>query len=261
MTLWLGSLWFAPNGLQDYARKGRRMDGIYVPYWTFDADTATSYSGRRGDDYYVSQTRTVNGKSEPYQERRTRWRSVAGQVSRFFNDVLVMASHSLPRAYTDALEPWNLSDLTPYRPDFLSGLVAEAYGVGLEEGLTEARTKMDAVIDGDIRRDIGGDHQQITSKQTTMNDVTFKHVLLPVWMAAYKFQDRSFRFVVNGQTGKVQGERPWSKWKIALAVIAGLILAGIALYLYDLYQGGGSVSFDGGPIIEQGDGPSWLNEN
>ena len=260
MTEWLGSLWFAPNGLRDYARKGRKMDGIYVPYWTFDADTATSYRGQRGDDYYVTRTRTVNGKTQTYQERRTRWRSVSGRVSRFFNDVLVMASHSLPRAHTDALEPWDLAALTPYRPDFLSGFAAEAYGVSLEEGLTEARAKMDLVIDQDIRRDIGGDHQRITSKQTALTDVTFKHVLLPVWMAAYKFQDESFRFVVNGQTGKVQGERPWSKWKIALAVIAGLILAGLALYLYGLYEGGGSVSFGGGFPIDAGAGPSWLNE-
>lgn len=260
MTRWLGSLWFAPNGLQEYARKGRRMDGIYVPYWTFDADTQTSYRGQRGDNYYVTRTRTVNGKTQTYQERRTRWRSVSGHVSRFFDDVLVMASNSLPREHTDALEPWDLGQLAPYRPDYLSGLKAEAYGVGLEDGLRAARAKMDAVIEMDIRRDIGGDHQRITARDTAMTDVTFKHVLLPVWMAAYRFGDRSFRFVVNGQTGKVQGERPWSKWKIAFAVLLALIVGGVALYLYDLYQGGGSISWDGGISIERGDGPSWLDE-
>lgn len=260
LTRWLGSLWFAPNRLRDYARKGRRMDGIYVPYWTFDADTATSYRGQRGDNYTVSRTVMRDGKPTRVSETRIRWRSVSGHVSRFFNDVLVMASRSLPRSHTDALEPWDLAALTPYRADFLSGFAAEAYGVGLEEGLAEARAKMDAVIDQDIRRDIGGDHQRITSKRTEMTDVTFKHVLLPVWMAAYRFRDRSFRFVVNAQTGKVQGERPWSRWKIALAVIAGLILAGVAAYLYSLYEGGGSVSFDGGFSVDPGAGPSWLDE-
>jgi ribosomal protein S27E len=258
MTAWLGSLWFAPNGLRDYARRGRKMDGIYVPYWTFDAQTDTTYRGQRGDDYYVTKTRTVNGKTQIYQERHTRWRNVSGRVARFFDDVLVMASNSLPRAHTDGLEPWNLCALAPYRPDYLSGFTSEAYGIGLEDGLREARAKMDAVIDSDIRHDIGGDHQRISAKDTSMTDVTFKHVLLPVWMAAYRFQDQSFRFVVNGQTGKVQGERPWSKWKIALAVIAGLILAGIAAYLYALYGEGGSASFDGG--FTPGTGPSWLDE-
>ncbi len=60
---------------------------------------------------------------------------------------------------------------------------------------------------------------------------TFKHVLLPIWMAAYKYNGKSFRFVVNGQTGKVQGERPYSAWKIAFAVLAALILGGIAFYI------------------------------
>jgi hypothetical protein len=111
----------------------------------------------------------------------------------------------------------------------------------LEEGFALARAKMDQVIEGDIRQDIGGDHQQISSKQTIVSDVTFKHVLLPVWMAAYRFQDRSFRFVVNGQTGKVQGERPWSKWKIFMAVLLGLILAGGAAYLYQWAQANGYI--------------------
>lgn len=272
MTRWLGSLWFAPNGLQEYARKGRKMDGIYVPYWTFDAQTETDYRGQRGDHYYVTRTRTVNGKTQTYQERRTRWRSASGHVQRFFDDVLVMASHTLPKEHTEALEPWDLGALAPYRPDYLSGLKAEAYTVELEEGLKEARAKMDLVIDQDIRRDIGGDEQRITSKSTHMSDVTFKHVLLPVWMAAYRFQDRSFRFVVNAQTGKVQGERPWSKWKIALAVIAALIAAGVGFYIWDLTQNGGEI-FGGGATIDggtpdwlnerpavPGDGPSWLNE-
>jgi DNA-directed RNA polymerase subunit RPC12/RpoP len=238
---WLGSLWFAPNGLRDYARQGRKLDGIYVPYWTFDADTATDYRGQRGDDYYVTRTRTVNGKTQTYQEKHTRWRSVSGHVTRFFNDVLVMASNSLPRTHTDALEPWDLGALALYRPDYLSGFAAEAYQVELEEGFTLARAKMDLVIEQDIRRDIGGDHQRITSKQTQMSDVTFKHVLLPVWMAAYRFQDRSFRFVVNGQTGKVQGERPWSKWKIFFAVLLALILAGGAAYLYQWAEANGYI--------------------
>jgi hypothetical protein len=91
-----------------------------------------------------------------------------------------------------------------------------------------------------------------------MSDVTFKHVLLPVWMAAYKFQDRSFRFVVNGQTGKVQGERPWSKWKIAFAILLALVLAVAGAYTYDWYQGG--AGFEGGVTLPAGDAPSWLNE-
>lgn len=238
MTAWLGRLWFAPNGLQDYARKGRAMAGIYVPYWTFDAQTETDYRGQRGDDYYESRTVTRNGKTETERVRKTRWRNVRGHVARFFDDVLVLASKSLPKAHTDALEPWNLTRLTPYQPQFLSGFRAEGYQIGLEEGFGLARGIMDRVIDGDIRGDIGGDHQRITWKDTDVRDVTFKHVLLPVWMAAYKFNGRTFRFVVNGQTGKVRGERPWSWVKITIAVIVALIVAGGIAYGLSLMEGG-----------------------
>lgn len=230
MNDWLGSLWFAPNGLKEYARKGRKMNGIYVPYWTFDADTKTQYSGQRGDDYYETQTVIRDGKRQTVQVRKTRWRNVSGRVARFFDDVLVLASRSLPKKYTDALQPWDLSALLPYSADFLAGFRAEGYQVELTDGYTEGRQIMDATILRDIKFDIGGDHQRVSSVNTAVKDVTFKHILLPVWLAAYKYRGKTYRFVVNGQSGKVQGERPYSAWKIAFAVILGLIGAAIVGY-------------------------------
>ncbi len=231
MTDWLGRLWFAPNGLKEYARKGRRMKGIYVPYWTYDADTRSRYKGQRGDDYYETQTRVVNGKRESHRVRKTRWRRVSGRVARDFDDVLVLASDSLPRDYTDALEPWDLGELLPYQPHYLAGYLAEGYVVELEPGYAIARQKMDAVIASDIRRDIGGDRQRIEAVDTDVSDITFKHILLPVWLAAYKYGGKSYRFVVNARTGKVKGERPYSAWKIAFAVLLGVLAAGAFMYL------------------------------
>ena len=225
MTAWLGKLWFAPGGLQDYARKGRRMQGIYVPYWTFDADTTSRYRGERGTVYYVTRTVTRNGETRQVREQRVRWRPVSGRVARFFDDVLVLASKSLPKRYTDALEPWDLTRLVPYQPEYLAGFRAEAYQIELRDGFAEARAKMDRQIERDVRFDIGGDRQRIRSIDTNVSDVTFKHVLLPVWMAAYKYRGKTYRFVVNGQSGRVQGERPWSAWKIAAAVVLGLVVA------------------------------------
>lgn len=228
MNDWLGSLWFAPNGLQDYARKGRQMNGIYVPYWTFDAETASRYTGQRGTHYYVTQTVMRNGKATQVRIRKTRWRSVSGQVARFFDDVLVLASKSLPKKHTDGLEPWDLSALEPYKPDYLAGFRAEGYQIALEDGFTQARAYMDRMIARDVKYDIGGDDQRIGQIDTQISDVTFKHILLPVWLAAYKYRGQSYQFVVNGRTGRVQGERPYSAWKIGFAVIIGLILAASA---------------------------------
>lgn len=236
MTDWLGRLWFAPNGLQDYARKGRRMTGIYVPYWTFDADTKSSYRGEHGTVYYETRRVVRNGKSETVRVAKVRWRPASGKVARFFDDVLVLASRSLPKKYTDALEPWDLSELEPYQPEYLAGFRAESYSVALDDGYHEARTYMDRVIMRDVKFDIGGDRQRVHDIDTRVSDVTFKHILLPVWLAAYKYRGKSYRFVVNGRTGAVQGERPWSVWKIAIAVILGLILAAGIGYVAALNQ-------------------------
>ncbi|WP_425037887.1 primosomal protein N' (replication factor Y) - superfamily II helicase [Primorskyibacter sp. S187A] len=230
MSEWLGSLWFAPNGLQDYARKGRKMQGIYVPYWTFDAETKSRYAGERGTVYYETRTVTRNGKRERVQVAKVRWRRVSGRVARFFDDVVVLASRSLPKRFTDGLQPWDLTAMEPYRPEFLAGFRAEGYQVPLDEGFTEARAIMDATIARDVRFDIGGDRQRIHDIDTRLSDVTFKHVLLPVWLAAYKYRGTTYRFVVNGRTGRVQGERPWSTLKITLATLAGLLIAAIIGY-------------------------------
>lgn len=237
MTDWLGRLWFAPNGLQAYARKGRRMEGIYVPYWTFDAQTASRYAGERGVIYYDTMTVVRDGKRQTVQVPRVRWTPARGQVARFFDDVLVLASTSLPKRFTDALQPWDLTALQPYLPQYLAGFRAEAYQVDLDAGFTEARGLMDRQIERDVRFDIGGDQQRIHRIDTRISDVTFKHVLLPVWLAAYKYRGQTYRFVVNGQTGRVQGERPWSAWKIALAVVLGALAAAAVGYGVALNEG------------------------
>lgn len=240
MVAWLGKLWFAPNGLQEYARKGRLLSGVYVPWWTFDAATRTRYTGQRGDYYYVTETRAVmvDGRQQmqQVQVRKTRWTPVSGWVSRFFDDHLVMASTSLPRDHADRLAPWDLTQLEPYRPDFLAGLRAESYTVDLPQGHTIARDHMERVIAEDARRAIGGDEQRLSRLDTDWSDQTFKHILLPVWMAAYRYNGKAYRFIVNGQTGKVQGERPWSVWKITLAVVFVACLAAGAAYIGGLQR-------------------------
>ncbi|MCP5074423.1 MAG: primosomal protein N' (replication factor Y) - superfamily II helicase [Rhodobacteraceae bacterium] len=234
MTNWLGRLWFAPGGLKEYARKGRKMQGIYVPYWTYDADTKSRYTGQRGDAYYETrQVRVVvDGKPKMRQEkiRKVRWSNARGRVARFFDDVLVLGSASLPKRYTDALGPWDLSDLAPYRPEYLAGFRAEGYTVSLEDGFDEAQAYMNRMIRRDVKFAIGGDEQRISNIDTDIDRQTFKHILLPVWLAAYKYRGRTFRFVVNGRTGAVQGERPYSAMKITIAVVLGLLVAGAVGY-------------------------------
>ena len=167
---------------------------------------------------------------------KTRWTSVSGMVYDDFDDVLVLASDSLPRAKTESLEPWDLENLAPYQVEYLSGFQSEAYQVNLEDGFVKAKEKMSRVIESSIRRDIGGDHQRIHSVKTQWNNVTFKHILLPIWINAYRYNNKSYRFVINARTGEVQGERPWSAVKIALAVL-GAAVVGTGIYCLVQYFG------------------------
>lgn len=232
---WLHSLWFAPNALRKMANNEDRLAGMYVPYWTYDCRTTSQYSGQRGDDYWTTETymQTISGKSQTATRRvkRTRWRWVSGSVVDDFNDVLVLASTSLPVKYAEELEPWDIENFTPFREEYLSGFRAESYHVELNTGFDRAKVIMDGHIRTTICRDIGGDHQRISSVQSQYHGITFKHVLLPIWISAYRFQDRVFRFLVNGRTGEVQGERPWSKWKIGLTIAAAVILVGTIIAL------------------------------
>jgi len=230
MERWFGRLWFAPNGLRQYARRGRPMDGIYVPHWTFDADTRSAYTGERGTIYYETRWVMRDGKRVRQQVAKVRWSPARGRVARFFDDVLVLASRSLPESFARALPPWDLAALEPYSPEYLAGFRAEAYTIDLAEAFTDARAQMDRTIERDVRFDIGGDRQRVHRIETQVSDVTFKHVLLPVWVAAYRYRGESYRFLVNGQTGRVQGERPYSAWKIAVAIALALIAAGAIGY-------------------------------
>jgi len=230
---WLNGLWFAPNDLKKYARQKGKLAGLYIPYWTYDAATSTRYRGERGDDYQVEERYTgSDGKSETRTVTKTRWTSVSGYVRNDFDDVLVVASKSLPDKHVDSLEPWDLANLASFDPKFLSGFKTESYQVDVKDGFETAKVKMDVVIRSSINHDIGGDHQRISSMDTSYSNITFKHILLPIWLSAYRYNDKVFRFMVNGRTGEVQGERPWSWIKITLAIIAALIVIGVIIYFF-----------------------------
>ena len=226
---WLRHIWFAPNKLKKFARSDSRLTGVYLPYWTFDSYTETSYTGARGDVYYVNQRVSVveNGRrvTRVRQVPKIRWTAVQGRVSRFFDDVLVEASFSLPRQLLDSLQPWDLENLVAYDKKYLSGLSSEYYQIDLDEGYDRAKHVMEKIIYQDIAFDIGGDQQRVHRQNTRHSNNTYKHCLLPVWSAAFHYRDKTYRFVINGRTGEVQGERPYSIWKIASAVILALLVA------------------------------------
>jgi len=232
---WIGSLWFAPSKLKKFAQGDEKLKGYYLPYWTYDANTNTHYQGQRGDVYYVQvqRTVTVNGRQEQrtVQEARIRWTNVSGQVSNAFDDITIGASKTISHAILDNLSPWHTEVLVPFNEKYITGFQAEEYTVGLDNGFELAKVKMNVVIRQDIRYDIGGDRQQISSMQTQYSNTSYKNVLFPVWTASFKWKNKTYNYAINGQTGKVSGERPYSWLKIAAIVGTLGGGAGGAVYL------------------------------
>jgi predicted RNA-binding Zn-ribbon protein involved in translation (DUF1610 family) len=223
---WVKSLWFAPNEFKAKGVTGK-FQGVYEPYWTFDFETFTRYTGQRGDHYWV----TVGSGKDQRREQRTNWTHTFGSFHRFFDDVLCFASKGLPEWMTQALEPWPLHECKPFNQQVLAGFLARTYDITIENGLTAARARAEAALSQDIRGRIGGDEQQILSQQTQYNAITYKHLLLPLWLLAYQYKGKLYQVAINGGTGEVQGERPYSAWKIFFAVLAGLITAAGGYFL------------------------------
>ena len=233
---WLSSRWFAPNDLKRFAQ-AEAIHGVYIPFWTYDTNTTTDYEGQRGEYYYVTETyyetdSKGNQVQRTRQVRHTRWYHASGTVSASFDDVLIPATQSLPPDRLAALEPWDLPQLRPYEPAFLSGFKAQRYQVDLAQGFEHAKRVIAPAIENDIRNDIGGDEQRIDSAQTSYHDVTFKHLLLPVYAGAYRYNNKLFQILVNGRTGEIQGERPYSFWKIALLVVTLLLVVLILVLVF-----------------------------
>jgi hypothetical protein len=237
---WVGSRWFAPNALKATVRQADGVKGIYLPWWTYDADTVTTYRGERGTQRLVQENRPNASAQAGAATTRvvTDWSPASGAVAVGFDDILIAGSPSIAPHLARVLDQWDLSRLRPPADEVLAGFAVEVYrdkgGTGLEDGFGQARQRMEPSIDAAIRRDIGGDVQRIHAKQTLVDDIRFKHLLLPVWIGSYRFGGKPYQIVVNGQSGEVEGDRPWSKWKIAFAVLLALL---VLLLLMQFQQG------------------------
>ncbi|MFS4468892.1 DNA helicase PriA [Maribacter sp. 2210JD10-5] len=224
---WVGGLWFAPNKLKRAALHPEGLHGLYIPYWTFDSNLFASYQGQRGDYYYEKQRyRTKNGM-QTRQVRKTRWTSASGTVNGFVDDILINASEKKRRDIPSAIARWNLKELVSFDSKYLSGFVTEKYTVSLKEGHHQSFQEAKNIAYNWIRRDIGGDTQRIANADIKLSNETFKHILLPVYISAYRYNGKEYHFYINGQMGTVSGSRPYSFWKIFFLVL--FIIAVISL--------------------------------
>jgi predicted RNA-binding Zn-ribbon protein involved in translation (DUF1610 family) len=234
LSKWTSSRWFAPGTLKKVT-EAETFKGSYLPFWTYDAATTSTYQGERGEYYYTTETHTVDdgdGKShtETREVRHTRWYSVSGATARAFDDVLVPGTSHVEGERLNKLTPWPLEEAQPFQTAYLTGFQTVRYDIEPESGLETAKRIMAPAIEADCRADIGGDEQRVNSVSTRYDDLTFKLMLLPVWFLTYLHAGKSWQVMVNARTGEVIGERPYSAGKITAAIaLAVVVVAAIVI--------------------------------
>jgi hypothetical protein len=227
MRRWYATRWFAPNKLRRKALTDT-VKGLYIPYWTFDAQVHADWTAESGYYYYeTEQYRDANGQTKTRQVRKVRWQSSQGQCDHFFDDQLVPASRGVHPALLRQVEPFPTKELTPYQPGFLSGWVVERYQIDLIEAAKTARDEMETFMVRLCAGQVPGDTHRNLRVSTDYSGQTFKHILAPLWLLSYNYGKRAFQVVINGYTGEIAGEYPKSWVKIMLAVLVLLVLVGV----------------------------------
>ena len=228
---WYASRWFAPNKLR-LAALTDTVKGLYIPYWTFDAQVRADWTAESGYYYYETETyRDSDGQTRTRQVQKVRWVPSSGHLDHFFDDELVPASRGVHAEMLERVEPFPTKELMGYQPGFLSGWVVERYQIDLVAAAQAARAKMDAETTRLCAAQVPGDTHRFLQVHSDYSGQTFKHILVPIWLLTYSYGARAFQVVINGYTGVIAGRYPKSWIKITLAVLAGLAVAGIIILI------------------------------
>ncbi|BCM92068.1 hypothetical protein IAD21_03947 [Abditibacteriota bacterium] len=230
---WYGSRFWAPRALKSRALTDT-VKGVYLPYWTFDAQVHADWRADAGYHYYTTEHYTDSeGKSQTRQVQQTRWEPAWGSLDHFFDDALVPASKGVQADLLRQIEPFpTTSDLKPYNPAFLSGWVVEQYQIDLIAAAQQSRSDMEGEMRNLCSSEVPGDTQRNLQVQNDFSGQTFKHILVPVWLLSYTYGSTSYQVVINGYTGTIAGKAPVSWGKVLLAVVLALIVGIILLSLF-----------------------------
>ncbi|MFA6730172.1 MAG: hypothetical protein WCR95_04175 [Eubacteriales bacterium] len=221
---WIKRRFFAPKAVKKFAEP-ESFKGVYLPFWTFDTQTTANYTARYG----IDRTVTVNGKPRT----TTSWYRTSGVYEKAFDDLLVSGTTRYEEKLLSKIEPFNTSQSRVYKPEYIAGFIAERYSVGLNDAWVCGRGKIKKNLEDSIKSHIKRTKHcnKVQSLKFSVNysELKFKYLLLPVWMSSFRYKDKIYNFLVNGQTGKVGGKTPVSPLRVAVtAIIAAAAL--FALY-------------------------------
>jgi hypothetical protein len=226
---WLGSRWFAPNKLKQLSTTDT-VRGLYIPYWTFDAQTHADWTADSGYHYYETETyRDASGKTQTRRVQKTRWVHTSGAIDHFFDDELVPASRGIEEPLLRGIEPFPTRELTPYNSGFLAGWVVERYQIDLIAAAQKSRRQMDDKATQMCASKVPGDTHRNLQVRTHYSNQTFKHILAPVWLLTYRYGHDLYQVAINGYDGRICGHYPKSWIKITLLILTLLAAVGIVI--------------------------------
>ena len=223
---WLSKKWFAPKEAK-LSAKAEAFKGVYLPFWTFDADTSSDYTGEYGIDKKVKR-----GEKE---EIVTDWHSVRGHYNHHIDDELVEGTNTQNANTLRKIQPYDTNKAVVYKPEYLAGFAAERYAIGLKDAWEKAKgfikDKLENLISEKIVEEHRADRTRNIVVRTSYSNITYKYVMLPVWISCFTYNGKVYQFIVNGQTGKVGGDYPISPWRVAIAVLIGIAIVALLWYI------------------------------
>jgi len=226
---WYKSKWLAPGSLKSRALVDT-VRGIYIPYWTFDAQVVCPWEADAGHYYYTTETyRDSKGNTQTRQVRHVRWEPASGLVNHFFDDEPIPGTHGVSHALLKGVEPFMTNELVPYDTSYLSGFVVEHYQVVLLDAAKASEDSMREKLEELCAGQVPGDTYRNLVIHPTFSAQTFKHILVPLWLLTYTYGAKVFHVLVNGASGRMAGEYPKSFWKVAFLVLGIIILVIIVL--------------------------------
>jgi len=225
---WLGRGWMHPPELRS-VRALRELTGVYLPFWTFDADIRADWKAEVGTERVERYYRDGEWKTRVVIDWR--WRS--GRVRVPVNDHLVAGTSHVSQALLRKVAPFDLNGLVEYDSSYLAGWQAQGYDVPLGNGWRSAKEEMRDRAKHACHSDTGSSHVRNFRMAADFADERWRYVLLPVYLASYPFEGRTFQVMVNGQTGNVAGQKPVA-WLRVWLVIAAMLSPGACLGLLGL---------------------------
>ncbi len=235
---WLADNSFWRPGDLSQAKIEEKLRGVYLPFWRFTMRSQSRWSARIGEYWYRTETYYTtdsNGKRvrRTRRVRETEWWPLAGQHHMYHRDYLVSGSRGLPQSQADRIKPFNLPALKRYDPSYIAGWITEEYSIELQPALQICQQEFRRRESHAIAAFLPGDTHRQLQVRTRFSQATSDLILLPVYLLSYRYQDKLYRFIVNGQTGKIAGDKPWSSKRIwsAVGIGVGLLVAIVVILL------------------------------